>query len=88
MTDENTTVLTRIANTSDMQDCNAKLMEEIYNDSTMSLEKKMQSLSRGVANQVKLSQDTQRRVALLAKLGLKANGQLKGLSFLGDDETK
>lgn len=65
----------------DMMDVNSKVMSEIVNDNKLTPMERMKGISMGVRNQAVLSRDQQARIAMLARLGMKANGQLKSLSF-------
>ena len=83
--DNKVEVVQPIRSYDDMQDKNSSLMEEIYNDSRLSPEKKMKAFSQGVNSQVKMSGDMQNRVKLLLRMGVKVDSSVKALSFLAGD---
>jgi len=85
-TEELLTKEVRINNLDDMMDTNASIMEEIANDGKMTAVEKMRGFSMGVRNQALLSRDQQARINMLAKLGMKANGQTKSLGFMPNAE--
>jgi hypothetical protein len=64
-----------------MMTCNAKLMEEVYNDAKLTAAEKMRTFAVGVRNQVALSRDQAGRRAELFKYGMKANNEVKSLIF-------
>jgi len=71
----------RIGGIDDMMAVNAELMEEIANDGKMTAAERMKGITQGVANHCKLSADQQKRLNLMARLGMKANGELNSLTF-------
>ena len=71
----------RIEDLNDMMDVNVEIMSEVVNDAKLTASEKMRTFSQGVRNQAILSRDQQQRISMLAKLGVKANGLTKSLSF-------
>ena len=80
MTD-NVTPIEAITSYNDMMVANAKMMTEVYTDPKLTAAEKMKSFSAGVRNQVSLSRDLAARRAELMKFGIKADADLKSLSF-------
>jgi len=80
MTD-NVTTATAIHSYNDMMEANAQLMTEVYTDPKLTAAEKMKTFSTGVRNQVILSRDLAARRAELMKFGIKADNDLKALSF-------
>lgn len=80
MTD-NVTTVDAIHSYSDMMEANAQLMTEVYTDPKLTAAEKMKSFSVGVRNQVILSRDLAARRAELMRYGMKADNELKSLSF-------
>ena len=78
----------RIEGLDDMARINARMMEEAYNDSKLSLESRMKMYSTGVRNAIGIRAE-QRKTALdVARMGMKLNGQLNRLTFDGDAPPK
>jgi hypothetical protein len=71
----------RINGIDDMMSVNCEIMEEIANDGKMTAAERMKGITQGVSNHCKLSGDQQKRLNLMARLGMKADGELNSLSF-------
>ena len=79
----------KIEGTDDMARMNARLMEDVVNDSKMTTEAKITAYSKCVRNQCQLSANNLNVLKAMAKLGLKPNGQLNALlPFLTETEEK
>lgn len=72
---------TRIQSIDDYMNANAKLAEEVCNDSALATKIKVELLSKTIQNQCRLSNDQQARLKTAQRLGIKANGKLGELPF-------
>lgn len=70
----------RIESYDDMAECNAHLMEDIYNDPQLTAMEKLKGFSLGVRNQASFTRDMRFRRQEYAALGMKPNGGMKRLT--------
>jgi hypothetical protein len=71
----------KIESLEDMMDVNARAMEDVARDTTLSPMDRIRGLNIGVRTQTMLSADQRARVTLLAKLGMKAKDHTRSLPF-------
>ena len=77
----------RIESYDDMAECNAHLMEEIYNDPHLTPMEKLKGFSIGFRNQASVTRDLRYRRMEASALGIKPNGNMKRLTGSVDDNT-